>query len=179
MLVRQVTDDDSASVRAVHAAAFAGPRPDGTAAPEGEPVEAKLADELRTSGVVVPGLSLVAVVDGRVVGHVVGSRGRVTPGDVGAPGLGPLGVLPEAQGTGVGSALMHAVLGAADALGEPFVVLLGEPAYYRRFGFVAATEHGITPPDPAWGDYFQVRLLAAHRPDVAGTYRYAAPFDDL
>jgi putative acetyltransferase len=49
--------------------------------------------------------------------------------------LGPLAVRPDRQQNGVGSALMHAVLGAADALGEPLAALLSNPAYYQRFGF--------------------------------------------
>ena len=49
--------------------------------------------------------------------------------------LGPLSVRPDRQRQGVGSALMHAVLGAADALGERLVALLGSTAYYPRFGF--------------------------------------------
>ncbi len=60
------------------------------------------------------------------------------------------------------------------------VALLGEPAYYRRFGFVPSSTHGIEPPDPAWGPYFQVRVLAATPPEtLAGTFRYAEPFSRL
>jgi putative acetyltransferase len=92
-------------------------------------------------------------------------------------GLGPIGVLPAAQGRGVGTALMYALLGAAQAGGETLVGLLGEPAYYGRFGVVAATDVGITPPDPGWGRYFQV-LVAGGRSST-GPFRYAAPFDDL
>jgi putative acetyltransferase len=50
---------------------------------------------------------------------------------------------------------MHAVLGAADALDEPLVGLLGDPAYYRRFGFVSAESVGVAAPDSSWGDSFQ------------------------
>jgi putative acetyltransferase len=110
-----------------------------------------------------------------VVGHVVATRARV--GDVPALGVGPLGVLPRAQGRGVGRALMYALLGAAQARDETIVALLCEPAYYGRFGFVAATDVGITPPDPGWGRYFQV-LVAGGRSST-GTFRYAAPFDDV
>jgi putative acetyltransferase len=88
-------------------------------------------------------------------------------------------VLPKRQGDGVGSALMHAVLGAADALGEPFVVLLGNPSYYRRFGFVAAADHGIAAPNPSWGEYFQVRTLSAWDDSLRGTFTYAPPFDEV
>ncbi|MGH3792696.1 MAG: GNAT family N-acetyltransferase, partial [Pseudonocardiaceae bacterium] len=62
--------------------------------------------------------------------------------------LGPLGVIPACQRRGVGRALMHAVLAAADALDEPAVTLLGDPAYYSWFGFVAGTTLGILPPVP-------------------------------
>ena len=61
-------------------------------------------------------------------------------------GLGPIGVLPDRQGDGFGGALMHAVLGAADALGHPVVVLLGHLDYYPRFGFVPAGSIGIPRP---------------------------------
>ena len=123
----------------------------------------------------MPELSLVAVADdGRIVGHVVCTR--AVSGSLPALGLGPISVRPEDQGQGVGSALMHAVLGAADAMGEPAVVLLGEPGYYSRFGFVLASDHGITPPVPDWEPYFQVRLLAAWSPSLEGEFRYAEPF---
>ena len=74
---------------------------------------------------------------------------------------------------------MHTVLGAAETMGEPVVVLLGEPAYYSRFGFVAASTLGIEAPDPAWGDYFQARALSAWDGQRSGRFRYAAPFDRL
>ena len=76
-----------------------------------------------------------------------------------------------------GSALMHAVLGAGDALGEPLVVLLGDPGYYGRFGFGLGEEYQITPPVPGWRPHFQVRLLTAGRPAPRGAFRYAEPFD--
>ncbi len=74
---------------------------------------------------------------------------------------------------------MHAMIGAADALDEPFIALLGDPDYYRRFGFVASSELGIDPPDPAWGHYFQALPLASWDPAFARPFTYAAPFDEL
>jgi putative acetyltransferase len=133
-------------------------------------------DELRTSDAWLPPLSLVAENDdGEITGHVVCSRGHVD----GAPalGLGPLSVRPDRQRHGVGSALMHAVLGAVDALGEPLVALLGDPGYYERFGFRLSSEYGIAPPDPGWHKHFQVRVLSAYEPGIRGTFRYAEPFD--
>jgi putative acetyltransferase len=73
---------------------------------------------------------------------------------------------------------MHAVLGAADALDEPLVGLLGDPAYYGRFGFVPAQSIGVAAPDSSWGDSFQVRTLARYEGQT-GRFRYAEPFTRL
>ncbi|RZS41152.1 putative acetyltransferase [Herbihabitans rhizosphaerae] len=172
MLIRRSHDDESATIRAVHAEAFRDKDK-----PDVEPIEAPLVDQLRESGAWLPPLSLVAVDGEEIIGHVVCTRGTV--GTVPALGLGPIGVLPSRQGTGVGNALMHAVVAAADALDEPLIALLGEPKFYGRFGFVTSTEHGIEPPEAAWGAYFQVRTLEAHRPEITGTFRYAEPFERL
>jgi putative acetyltransferase len=170
VLVRREGPDDVAAVRAVLGAAF--PTPDGAA----EPVEVGLLDALRADPGWLPAFSLVAVdPPGEVVGHVVATRGDVDGHP--ALGLGPLAVRPDRQGRGVGTALVHALLGAAEARDEVLVAVLGEPAFYGRFGFRAAAEHGVTPPDPAWGGYFQVRALAPGTP--RGTFRYAAPFAAL
>ncbi|MET8311045.1 N-acetyltransferase [Micromonospora sp. NPDC005173] len=174
MLIRRETPADVEAIRAVHAAAFAAPDAGG-----GVPVEATLVDALRADEGWLPAYSLVATdPDGQVVGHVVATRGLVAGQPV-ALGLGPLGVLPGWQQRGVGTALMHAVLGAADARDEPLVVLLGHPDYYPRFGFRPAVELGVTPPQP-WGpQYFQARPLGAWRESIRGEFRYAAPFDEL
>ncbi|MGW5305645.1 GNAT family N-acetyltransferase [Streptomyces griseoluteus] len=171
MLIRRETPADEPAVRAVTTAAFAGPdTPD--------PVEAGLLDRLRTCEVWLPELSVVATGEqGEVVGHVVCTRGHVGAHPVLA--LGPLSVHPAHQRRGVGLALVHSVLGAADATGEPLVALLGNPAYYSRFGFRASTRYGITPPDPGWGEYFQVRTLTAYTPALRGAFAYPGPFNGL
>jgi len=168
MIIRRETPEDVDAIRDVTAAAFA--TPDG-----GPAAEVPLIDELRESDAWLPTLSLVAVdASGEVIGHVLCTRGRVD--DVPALGLGPLSVRPDRQRAGVGLALMHAVLGAAEASGEPLVALLGDPAYYSRFGFRASTDHRISPPVREWGTYFQVRTLADHDSDTRGTFTYAEPF---
>jgi putative acetyltransferase len=155
----------------VTAAAFARPGADMA-------VEAPLVDWLRASRTWIPELSLVAASPGgEVVGHVVCTRGTV--GRAPALALGPLSVRPDWQRRGVGAALMHAVLGAADASGEPLVALLGSTTYYPRFGFRLASEYGITPPDPGWEAHFQVRTLTAYHPAVRGEFAYPEPFDRL
>jgi putative acetyltransferase len=140
-------------------------------------VEAQLTAALRADAGFVPELSLVAERGGHVLGHVIGTRATI--GDVAALGLGPIAVAPRQQGEGIGTALMHAVLGGADALGFPAVVLLGDPGFYARFGFVLAAEHGIVPPVDGWIPHFQVRTLAAWQPEIAGPFTYAAPFADV
>lgn len=172
MLIRRETPADVPAIRAVTAAAFT--RPD---TPAGGPAEAPLVDALRADAAWLPALSLVAADGPEAVGHVLCTRGRVGDEDVLA--LGPISVRPDRQQTGVGSALMHAVLGAADALGEPLVALIGNPAFYRKFGFVPGAELGITPPVPAWLPVFQVRTLSAYRPGLRGAFAYARPFDDV
>jgi len=74
---------------------------------------------------------------------------------------------------------MHAVLGAADAMGEPVVELLGDPGYYGRFGFRLAAEYGITPPVEEWAPHFQARTLDAWTPALRGRFAYAEPFSRL
>lgn len=167
MLVRRETAADANAVRAVHAAAFGG---DSDTAPD----EVALLDALVAAGDVVPALSLVAVEADAVLGHVVCSRAHVAQRRVVA--LGPIGVLPRYQRRGIGRSLMHTVLGAADALELPLVGLVGSPAYYRRFGFVTASSLGIEPPDPSWGEYFQVRTLSAYDGRIRGRFRYAPAF---
>ncbi|ANN21604.1 GCN5 family acetyltransferase [Amycolatopsis orientalis] len=171
MLLRQEIPADREAIHAVHLAAFAK-----LSVPV---VEAKLVDELRDDGDLIAALSIVAERDGEVVGHVCCSPGWIGEDGKSAVGLGPLGVLPEYHASGIGSALVHAVLGAADALGYGAVVLLGDPRYYSRFGFVLAEQHGITPPVAEWAQHFQVRTLRAHDPGLQGTFRYSPAFDRL
>ncbi len=172
MLIRRETPQDVDATGAVTTAAFR-PRPDAP-----EPAETALVSSLRQEDGWLPALSLVAVADDAVIGHVVCSRGFVD--DTPALGLGPISVLPDRQGGGVGHALMHSVLGAADATDEPLVALLGDPAFYRRFGFVAAS-------GPAYGthslgvrtaDLLRARLhrrARSHRPARCPPRRTACP----
>jgi putative acetyltransferase len=171
MIVRRERAEDIEPIRAVQHAAFQ--RSEAAAAP----VEVTLIDALRRSTEWLPELSLVAERDGRVVGHVVCSRAWV--GERQVVGLGPIGVRPDLQGEGIGHALMHAIVAAAEARDEPLIGLLGSTAFYPRFGFRASLDLGIVPPDPSWGDHFQVRPLAAYSNDFVGTFKYAAPFDEV
>ncbi|HET6394828.1 MAG TPA: N-acetyltransferase [Blastococcus sp.] len=178
MHVRREEPADHDAVRTLHRAAFSRRAVDR----QEEVVEARLTDELRRDVGFLPHLSLVAVrglpgADQVVVGHVIGTRGWLEPLGVPALGVGPVGVRPEDQGTGIGTVLVHSLLAVAEAAGERVAVLLGAPAFYRRFDFRPAAELGITAPDPAWGAHFQARHLTG--PPARGAFRYAAPFGDL
>jgi putative acetyltransferase len=173
VLIRRETARDADVIRAITTAAFAPRRPPGQIPPE-----ARLVDELRVGPAWLPALSLVAATPaGEVIGHVLGTRGHVGQDPVLA--LGPLAVRPDQQRHGAGSALMHAILGAADALGEPLVALLGDPGYYRRFGFELSTAYQITPPRPQWQPHFQVRVLSEYQPRLRGMFTYPEPFDRM
>jgi putative acetyltransferase len=173
VLILRARPSDSSAISAVHTDAF-GKGPDGRTGHE--PPEVRLVDELRAGPDWIERLSLVAVVDGEVVGHVCCSRGRL---DGVAPvlGLGPLGVMPRFQRCGVGAALMQAVLGAATALDEPLVCLLGDTGYYGRFGFVPASQLGIEAPEESWGDHFQALALLPSGHLRSGCFSYPEAFD--
>ena len=170
MYLRRERDGDSPAIAVVHSEAFV--RPD---APDAVPPEVELVALLRASDAWIPALSIVAAEDASIVGHVVCTRATIA-GVIPVLGLGPLGVAPSHQGAGVGSALMHAVLAAADALDEHLVCLLGNPRYYGRFGFAPARERGIEAPEDWYGDHFQVRLLTNATGLEHGRFEYAPAF---
>ena len=173
MLIRREIPGDERAISDVHAEAFA------SMYPQGQPVEPMLVAALRGSDAWIGALSLVAVVDGVIVGHVCCTRAVLEPAGSPVLGLGPLGVREQYKRHGVGSGLMHAVIGAADALDESLIVLLGHPEYYPRFGFRPAADLGIEPAVPEWVPAFQARMLTCYRPGLTGRFRYAQPFDDL
>ncbi|MER5863615.1 N-acetyltransferase [Kitasatospora sp. NPDC002040] len=156
---------DAPATRRVHMAAFPGPD------------EADLVDALRRDGSWLPELSVVAVDERElIVGHVLLTRLEV--GDSGALALAPVGVAPEWQRKGIGRLLVRAALDAAAAAGEKLVVVLGDPAYYGRFGFTPAADHEVSGPFDVPAEYFQVLPLPAYDGTPKGHCRYPEPFGD-
>ncbi|MDM4721745.1 N-acetyltransferase [Micromonospora sp. WMMA1363] len=145
---------DTGAVRRVLAAAFA--RPDVATPPE-----VGLVDELRGSESWLPALAMVAEYGGEVVGYALLTRVRVhsDQGDVPALALGPVAVARHRQRIGLGTAVVQAALDAATELGERLVVVLGDPAYYRRFGFGRADRMGLTSPWSGLGEPWQALVL--------------------
>jgi putative acetyltransferase len=169
VVVRRQQRDDYEAARHIYGAAFA--RPEGL---EPVPIEVGIFEALWAAGDLIPELSFTALKEVGAVGHVTASRATVGTDPVVA--VGPIGVLPEYQGHGIGSALMGALLTAADAADVPLIVLLGSRHYYSRFGFRPARELGVISPEPKWGDAFQARSLTAYTPAVAGLFQYAHAF---
>lgn len=166
MIIRRETPEDHRTVHAVHVEAF------------GRDLESELLQRLRGHESWIPELSLVAVDGDRVVGHVVCTKATVD-GRHPVLGLGPIAVEPAHQGARVGTLLVHTAVAAADALGYPMIVLLGDPGFYRRFGFVLADGLDVRPKVEEWRPAFQARVLSSYTPEVRGPFAYAAPFDEL
>jgi putative acetyltransferase len=169
VIVRRQEAIDYEAAQLVYAEAFKRPDHAGRVPPE-----VRLFTSLWEANDVISELSFTAVAENEVVGHVTASRATVGSHSVVA--VGPIGVVPGCQGKGIGSALMSALLDAADAEHVPLVVLLGSPQYYARFGFRSAVELGVVPPEPKWGSAFQARPLRAYTPSIAGPFRYAPAF---
>lgn len=130
--IRREQPDDAPAIRAVHLAAF------------DTPFEADLVEQLR--GELEPWYSFVADTDGLVVAHVSFSPVTITPSSrhpVTLVGLGPMAVLPDYQGRGVGSALADGALAALGREAVDAVFVLGHPEWYPRFGFRPARRFGI------------------------------------
>jgi len=125
-LLQSETPADAAAIAALTTAAFLN-------APHTAHTEAFIVSALRRAGAL--SVSLVAEQGGELVGHVATSPVVIADGTPGWHGLGPISVLPEHQGKGIGSALMRAALQALREQGAAGCMLVGDPGYYRRFGF--------------------------------------------
>lgn len=160
-LVREELPSDVAAIHAVIEAAFLD-------APHTDHTEQFIVEALRKAGALT--VSLVAEQDGRIVGHVAVSPVTISDGSTGWHGLGPLSVIPEMQRQGAGSLLMNEALKRLREMGASGCVLLGDPAYYSRFGFRAAP--GLVYPGAA-PEYFQALPLGSPLPRGIVTYHEA------
>ena len=162
--IRPERPADAASIAALLYAAFAGN-------PHGTQTEHQIVERLRASGRLA--VSLAALLpDGRLVGHVAFSKVTIDGRDEAWYGLGPLAVLPRSQGQGIGAALVEAGLSVLRRKGARGCVVLGEPAYYGRFGF--AQDAGLRYPGPP-PEYFMALPFALPAPQ--GAVAYDSAFD--
>ncbi|MEY2453717.1 MAG: putative acetyltransferase [Acidimicrobiaceae bacterium] len=171
LVVRAEQPSDYAAIADVVEAAFTSP------------VEARLVEAIRASTNYIPELSLVAELDGRIVGHVMISFTALRDGDIERwiPMLSPLAVAPDLHGQGIGSALVRESTALTDARGEPVVILEGSPVYYGRFGFEHSVACGIHIHLPSWAppEAAQVLRLKSYDPSVRGEVVYPPAFDGV
>ena len=162
MHIRAETAEDSASIAAVVEAAFANAEhSDGT--------EAAIVERLRNAAAMP--ISLVTTDGTEIVGHVALSPVTIDGANIGWLGVGPLSVIPDRQSQGIGQALMREALSNARNMGAAGCVVLGEPAYYGRFGFKADNRLVFPGPPP---EYFQALAFDGTIP--SGTVAYHEAF---
>lgn len=166
--LRQETPADRAAVYELNKAAF------------GQETEAKLVEALRASAAYIPELSMVATLDGKVVGHIQFTRIRIR-NDNGAEwdslALAPMAVEPALQHKGIGSQLVHKGLAAAQGLGHRSVIVLGHEHYYPRFGFEPARKWNIRPPfDVPENVFMALELVKGGLTGVSGVVEYSKEF---
>jgi putative acetyltransferase len=167
MEIRPEIDGDSAAVRALNGQAFRGE------------AEASIVDKVRSSCAEV--ISLVAVEESNVIGHIFFSPVVAMSGEdhVFGMGLAPMAVLPEYQNRGVGSILVKEGLRILKEIGCPFVVVLGHPNYYPRFGFEKASSYGLR---AQWDDVpdeaFMVQFLKEPQEfNISGIVKFRSEFN--
>jgi putative acetyltransferase len=141
--------------------------------------EARLVDRLREDRKLA--ISLIAEVRGRVVGHVAFSPVSVDPqGSVNhGLGLGPVAVLPEWQGKGIGEKLITRGIEDCRRDGHSFIVVLGEPEYYKRFGFRRASLFGLGNEYGVDDPFMVLELRLDGLPKAPGTVRYVKVFSEV
>lgn len=167
--IRLETAEDLSAIFDVNQAAF------------GRENEARLVDSLREAGALT--ISLVAALSsGEIIGHIAFSPVTLTNESgqtMQGLGLGPVAVVPEYQNHKIGSSLITAGLELAFKFNVPFVILLGEPAYYQRFGFVPAVNYGIRWEHPAPEEAFLIQIHPENPPLIPGIIRYHSVFNQV
>lgn len=163
LVLRDADDGDRPAIRRVHLDAFPTPE------------EADLVDRLLDN--CAERLSIVALDGDDVVGHVLFTPAIADDGTKGL-GLAPLAVLESHQRRGVGQALTTRGLARARSAGYPFVLVLGHPEYYPRFGFRPASSYGVECPYPGVPDdaFMLLAIDTASTSRVSGVIRYRPEF---
>ena len=167
IFVRKETPEDLSVIRAINRAAF------------GQDAEADLVDTLRRNGAII--LSLVAEVNGEVVGHILFSPVTLSPPSPRTiAALAPMAVRPDMQRRGIGSALVQAGIEGCRALGYDALVLLGHPDFYPRFGFLPSVRFGFRSTYDVPDEVFMaMELKEGGLEGVKGTVLYREEFEGV
>jgi putative acetyltransferase len=164
MEIREETGADVEAIREVNRRAFA------------QNHEGNIVDALRSNAAVL--LSLVAIVDGELVGHIMYSP--AVAGHTTGAALGPMAVLPEFQRRGIGSGLVETGNQKLKAAGHPFVIVVGHAEYYPRFGFTPASKHSIRCEWDLPDDVFMIAVLDPLKMQgVSGLAKYRHEFSTV
>ncbi|MEO2049236.1 MAG: N-acetyltransferase [Pirellulales bacterium] len=164
-MIRSEIQADFASVRSIHCAAFH------------DDTEANLVEALRFNNHLL--VSLVAMDGTQRVGHVAFSPVRLDGEVLSGAGLAPVAVAPSHQGCGFGQTMVRAGLDACRDIGVPYVVVLGEPAYYQRFGFRPATRWQLENEYGAGDEFMAIELVPDSLHGISGLVRFGEEFRDL
>jgi putative acetyltransferase len=168
--IRQEVDTDFQNVYELISASF------------GRENEAKLVDNLRVSNALVPALSLVALINNKIVGHILLSKIVIINDyqtEFESLALAPLSVEPEYQKRGIGSTLIKAGIEKAKELNFKSVIVLGHKAYYPKFGFMPADKWSIKAPFTVNRESFMaIELVTDGLKNVSGIVKYPKEFDN-
>lgn len=159
MLIRHADPTELKAICELHRAAF------GVA--EGDAI-AELVAQLDQDPTAAPSTSLVADFDSIIVGHVLFTAIHIPPHTVSAQILAPLAVAPAHHQQGIGSQLVRAGLSHSKTQGVDLVFVLGNPAYYRRFGFISATPLGLHAPYPIPDHHADAWMVQAFDDGIIG-----------
>ncbi|NIO00709.1 MAG: GNAT family N-acetyltransferase [Candidatus Latescibacteria bacterium] len=165
IVIREEHAQDTKAIREVNVRAF------------GQSTEADIVDKLRKNCNDL--LSLVAVINDRIVGHILFSEARIECENRTVQGmaLAPMAVLPEHQRQGIGSELIKVGIDKLSNSNCPFVIVLGHPEYYPRFGFEPASRHGIRCEWEVSDDTFMVLIIdKSEMKGISGVAKYRPEF---
>lgn len=167
LTIRQETPSDYQQVEELITLAFNG-------SPHSDGQEADLVRRLRQDPAYHPKFSLIATDEKEMVGHVLLTEIKVEKSR--ALALAPLSVHPLYQRKGIGRQLLLEAENVAKKERYDTIIILGDPAYYSRFGYQTASDHGIKPPFEVDNQYFMVKFLEEKAEQVRGLVTYPSVF---
>jgi putative acetyltransferase len=161
-MIRSEIQADFASVRSIHCAAFHND------------TEATLVEALRSNNNLL--VSMIAIDGTQRIGHLAFSPVRLNGETLSGAGLAPVAVVPSHQGCGFGQKMVRAGLDACRDIGVQYVVVLGEPAYYQRFGFQPATKWQLENEYGAGDEFMVIELVPKSLDGISGLVRFGEEF---